>query len=182
MSSIRKNITALTLPIVALLALTIPANLLAQGPPVRIAVLDVQRILVESATGKAALADLKTLQDQSVEQAKSRQDEIETLRQRIADGRLSLSADRLTEMDKELEEKVRQFRRFQEDVEREMGRKRDQAFEKIERDVMPIIEKLGAEGRYTLVFNKFQSGLVYADEQIDITDQVIELYNQATSK
>jgi Skp family chaperone for outer membrane proteins len=40
--------------------------------------------------------------------------------------------------------------------------------------VFPIINTLGKEGGYTLIFNKFQSGLVYADEAIDITDLVIQ--------
>jgi Skp family chaperone for outer membrane proteins len=30
----------------------------------------------------------------------------------------------------------------------------------------------------TLIFNKFQSGLVYADETIDITDEVIQRFNK----
>ena len=42
---------------------------------------------------------------------------------------------------------------------------------------MPIIQELGREMKLQLVFNKFQSGLVYADESLDITEQVIKRFN-----
>jgi Skp family chaperone for outer membrane proteins len=36
---------------------------------------------------------------------------------------------------------------------------------------------VGREQGLTLIFNKFQSGLVYADQSVDITDDVIRRFN-----
>lgn len=44
---------------------------------------------------------------------------------------------------------------------------------------MPIIEQAGQEFGYTLIFNKFQSGLVYADEAADITPLIIQRFDAA---
>ena len=44
---------------------------------------------------------------------------------------------------------------------------------------MPIIDQIGKEQGLTLIFNKFQSGLVYADDTVDITDEVIRRFNTA---
>jgi Skp family chaperone for outer membrane proteins len=33
-----------------------------------------------------------------------------------------------------------------------------------------------------LIFNKFQSGLVFADESLDITDQVLRRFNTKVTK
>ena len=35
---------------------------------------------------------------------------------------------------------------------------------------MPVINQVGKELGYTLIFRKFESGLIYADEAIDITN------------
>ncbi len=35
---------------------------------------------------------------------------------------------------------------------------------------MPVINQVGKEQGYTLIFRKFESGLIYADEAVDITD------------
>ena len=51
---------------------------------------------------------------------------------------------------------------------------RQDEIEKIETAVFPIINAIGKEGGYTLIFNKFQSGLVYAEDTVDITTQVIQ--------
>ncbi len=63
----------------------------AQAPIVKLGVIDVQRILTESVAGKDAMAKLKGLQDQKLAEAKAKQDEINQLRTRINDGRLSLA-------------------------------------------------------------------------------------------
>ena len=42
---------------------------------------------------------------------------------------------------------------------------------------MPVIETVGQERGLTLIFNKFQSGLVFADQGVDITDEVIRRFN-----
>ena len=40
-----------------------------------------------------------------------------------------------------------------------------------------MINEIGAERGFTLIFNKFQSGLVYADDGVYITDDVIRRFN-----
>ena len=47
---------------------------------------------------------------------------------------------------------------------------------------MPIIQELGREMKFQMIFNKFQSGLVYADEATDITDLVLKRFNTEVTK
>jgi Skp family chaperone for outer membrane proteins len=47
---------------------------------------------------------------------------------------------------------------------------------------MPIIQEVGREMKLQMIFNKFQSGLVYADEAMDITDQVLRRFNTKVTK
>lgn len=156
-----------------------PAQAQAQG--VKVAVIDVQRLVTDSVAGKEALAKLKKLQDDKIAEGKAKQDEIEALRKKLNEGRLSLADDKIAELEKQLEEKVTSFRRFQEDAERELNKSRDNSFAEIERKVSPLIEAAGREGGYTLIFNKFQSGLVYADEAADITDLIIQRFDAAAA-
>jgi len=164
-------------PVVALIALAgTPA--LAQSGSVKVAVIDVERILTESSRGKAALDEIETLRKQKQSEGENLQKEIVDLRQRLNEGRLSLSEDKITELQKQLEDKTISLKRFQDDANRELGKKRDQVLKAIEDSVFPVINQIGKEQGYTLIFNKFSSGLVYADEAVDITDEVIARYNQ----
>jgi len=151
----------------------------APAAVVRVAVIDVQRILTDSGPGKETLAKLKQMQDGKIAEAKTKQDEIQALRTRINDGRLSLAEDKIADLEKQVEDKMIAFRRFQDDADRDLQKARDDAFDAIEKRVLPIIGEIGKENGYTLVFNKYQSGLVYADDKIDITNQVIQRFDAA---
>lgn len=169
----------------ALALVAAAAPLVAQATadkPLKIALIDVERLVKESASGKEALAKLRALQEQKIGEAKAKQEEIEGLRKRLSEGRLSLADDKIAALEKELEDRAIAFRRFQDDADRELQKKRDESFADIERRVMPIIQQLGKEFGYTLVFNKFQAGLVYADEGSDITPLVIQRFDAAKGK
>jgi outer membrane protein len=164
-------------PVVALIALAgVPA--LAQSASVKVAVIDVERILTESSRGKAALDEIESLRKQKQSEGEGLQKEIVDLRQRLDEGRLSLSEDKINDLQKQLEDKSIALKRFQDDANRELSKKRDQVLKTVEDSVFPVINQIGKEQGYTLIFNKFSSGLVYADDAVDITDDVIERYNQ----
>ena len=161
------------------LAMAVPFAATAQAAPaagggLKIAVIDTEQILLNSQTGKKALTDLKKLQEQKENEGKARNNEIKDLQNKLNDGRLSLAQDKITEMEKQLEDKVIALRRFQDDANRELGKKRDDTLGAVDQKVMPVINQLGKEQGYTLIFRKFESGLIYADEAVDITAQVIQ--------
>ena len=165
--------------ILLLVSLLLVAAPLAAQAPAKVAVIDVERILLESERGKTALQELDALRKQKQEEGETLQQEITDLRTRLTEGQLSLAQDKIAELQKQLEDRVIALRRFQDDANRELSKKRDDILGRIEQSVFPVINQIGQEGGYTLIFNKYNSGLVYADEAVDITTQVIERYNQA---
>lgn len=147
----------------------------------RVAVIDVQRLVLESARGQAALEKLRSLADQKQAEAEILQQEVQDLQAQVRLGEGSLSEARLAELEKELEDKVIEYERFEDDAEREMKEEQTEAFGEIEAEIMPIITRAGTELKYTLIFNKFSSGLLYAGENVDITDLILERYNTVTA-
>lgn len=162
---------ALAGALAAVLALAVVAPLAAQE--MKIAVIDTEQILLNSTTGKKALEQLKALRTQKEEEGKKLQDELEALRDRLNEGRLSLAEDRIRTMEKELEDKSIALRRFQDDANRDLNKRRDEVLAQVDSKVMPIINAYGKEQGFDLIFRKFESGLIYADEGSDITPEVI---------
>lgn len=171
----RGGLAALALTLTLGGAGSLSAQAAAQGT--KIAILDVQRLVTDSVAGKEALAKLKKLQEGKVAEGKAKSDEIDALRKRLNEGRLALADDKIAELEKQLEEKITGARRFQEDAEREFNKSRESSFQDIERRVFPVIEKFGQEGGYTFIFNKFQSGLLFAADGTDVTDQIIQRFD-----
>jgi outer membrane protein len=161
---------------VAVAALAVPT--FAQTQPARLAVIDVQRVLASSSAGKAASDRLKKMQEDRVTRAKQMDDEMQKLDADINSKKLSLSEDKLTEMAKQLSDRKIAAQRYAQDAEREMGEARDRALLELENKIKPVIDSIGKEMGLAAIFNKFESGLVYASEAIDITDTVIKRFNE----
>jgi len=160
------------IPILLVAAVAVPAA--AQS---KMAVIDVQRVVTESDPGKEALGQLKELQDQKIEEGRGVQQRLDELRDRFNKQRFTLAEDKLAELTKQIEDEGIALKRFQDDAQRDLEDARRKALEGLELKIMPIISALGAEQGLTMIFNKFQSGLVYADDSVDITDEVIRRFN-----
>ena len=145
----------------------------------RVAVIDVQRVVAESDPGKEAIQKLKAISDAKVQEGQALQQEMATLQDQFNKQRFTVSEQRLAEMTKELEDKNIAIRRFEDDAKRELEEARRRELGGLEGRILPIINQIGVEEGITVIFNKFQSGLVYADEAVDITDDVIRRFNTA---
>jgi Skp family chaperone for outer membrane proteins len=157
-----------------------PAGLVASTGLVKVAVLDTEQVLLGSETGKEALAELTMLQEQKERELGALQQEIRDLQARIADREPPPTEDQLADMEARLENQVAALRRSQDDATRELNERRDEVLSRIDAEVIPVIEAIGRESGYTLIFRKFESGLVYVDDAIDITAAVIERLDGTT--
>ena len=142
-----------------------------------IAVIDVQRVVAESDPGKESLQQLRTLQEQKITEGRDLQVELDALREQFNKQRFTLSEEKLAEMSGQVESRTIALQRFEDDATRELDEARRTALGRLEERIMPVIDEVGRERGLTLIFNKYQSGLVYADEAVDITDDVIRRFN-----
>src|SRR5512140_16734 len=158
----------------ALLALPVSAQS-AQ----KVGVIEVQRIVQESAVGKESLARIQKIQGAKQDDLTKRQNELRDLEKRIQEQGKSLSEEAMEKLQKDYQAKALDLKRFQDDAQREMEELQRKELGELERKVLPVIESVAKDLGYTLVFNKFQSGLLHADPGVDITDAVIQKFNTA---
>lgn len=166
----------------SLLAVLIAVPTFAQtAPPARVAVIEVSKVLRDSNAGKAALEKLRKLQEEKASKAKKMDDELKALDSQIKQKQMSLTEEKLAELRKQFSEKGVALERFAQDAERELGQERDNSLKNLERQLMPVINAIGKEMGFAAIFNKFESGLVYASDAIDITDVVIKRFNDSVA-
>jgi outer membrane protein len=150
----------------------------APAPAVpKIGVINVERLVQESSLGKEAFGRVKKLNDQKKEEADKLSKELRDMEQKLADQGAALADDKRDALQKSYQEKAIAFKRFQDDANRDLEAAQKKELSELERRVFPVINQVGKEKGYTVVFNKFQSGLVYADDSVDITDDVLKQFN-----
>jgi outer membrane protein len=165
--------------ILALLA-ALAAPAAAQQPaakPMKIGIIDPERIVAESARGKQAIERLNKERDQRLAEGNRMRQQIQDLQKQINDGRLSLGEAKLKQLNDQMEEKTINLQRFGENAQRELTKLEQEVMDPIEQQILRVINQVGAEQGFTLIFKKFQSGLVYADETVDLTPVVIQRFD-----
>ena len=144
---------------------------------VNVAVIDIQRVVTDSDAGKESLGRLQTLQDAKIAEGRAIQEQADGLREQLSKQRFTLTEAKVAELTKQIEDAGIAMQRFQDDAQRELDEARRSALGALEARILPVIDEVGKERNLTLIFNKFQAGLVYADEAVDITEEVIRRFN-----
>jgi len=160
----------------AVAALAVPT--FAQSAPARVAVIDVNKVLMSSTLGKTAYERLKKMQDERVARANKMNDDAAALEKDINEKKLTLSEEKLADLTKQLSDRKIAIQRFAQDADREVGESRDKELQALEVKIKPVIDQVGKEMGLAAIFNKFESGLVYASDAIDITDMVVKRFNE----
>ena len=162
--------------LVSIIALS-GAAVAQEAPKTSVAVIDVQQVVNESAAGKETMTRLRKLQDDKLAEGRKKADDLETLRKQLATQRATLAETKVVELEKQIEDRQVELQRFADDTKQQLADAQRRELDALEKQIMPIINELGRELKIQMIFNKFQSGLVYADDAVDITEQVVRRFN-----
>ena len=141
----------------------------------KIGVFNADRIMAESQAGQQALTLFGQLRDQRFSELQAQQDEINNLRQQAMES--EPNSPQAAPLQRQLEDRMLQFERLQADVQQELTTRQQELTGTITQQVGEIIEEMGQDDGYTIIFNSIQSGLVFVDPLLDITAEIINRLN-----
>ncbi len=143
----------------------------------KVGVINSQDVLEKSAEGKRVIARLQE-RDKSIQASLTKiDDEIRQLETKLSTQRLTLSEEALYNMNADLERKRTDRKRQAEDSSRDFQDLQIKLFNKVQAELIPIIEQLGKEKGIDLIFDLVKSGAVYFNPAIDMTAEVIKKYD-----
>ncbi len=149
----------------------------ATPPPTRIATIDVQKVLTTSNVGKAATARMKKLQDDRMAKAKEMSADMAKLENEIKTKKSTLLPAEIRRLEKQRSDKRAAMMQFAQAAEKELGEARDKELGEINTQTLPVVQAIAKEMALAAVFNKFESGMIYSADSLDITDAVIARMN-----
>jgi len=171
----RKSLLAVLVIMVCL-----PTMAWSQEKPVKIGVVDSNRIIQESAAGKKFLSALEAQRRQKQDEITGRETKLTEDQQNYQKQMFSLSEEARSRTEKDLQQRQLELQRIREDADRDIRSFYTDGLTDIERKVMPIIEQVAKEMGLTLVLeNAPQRGMLFVDPSIDITDEVIARFDRA---
>lgn len=171
----------------ATLCLLVTATIRAQGAAPaaaatggKLAVLNVRQAIVTTAEGKQASAELQS-------QFAPRQNEMEALNKQINDIRQQLAANQTTWSDEQKAKAQSQGQRLAAQLERkntelqtDVNDAQGEVVDRIGRKMMEVLDRYARENGFATVLDSSaqNSAIIYASNNVDITQDIIRLYDQ----
>ncbi len=139
---------------------------------VKIGVINPQKIMDNTKKGIAIQKKLEKLQGEKQQEIKALQDEIKKLQKDLNSPALNNDARQKKTI--QIQEKQKNLKRYIEDARNEFARESQKEFLNLEKELMPLIENLGRQKGFTIIIDVTRPGIVYYDEAMDITAEVIK--------
>ncbi len=143
-----------------------------------IAIVDTQRVINESISGKAARNNLETEIKKGQARLAQLKGDFEKQRGDVEKQAGILSGSALEQKREALTKKQVELQRTYQDIQEQLARDNEREIGRVVKQVRDIVEKLAAERKYDFVFERDRQAIVFHSEGIDITSEVVQLLDK----
>jgi outer membrane protein len=150
----------------------------AQSSSVKIAYIDLQRVMIESDKGKDARKSLSEQLEKRKKEVNERQSDLQKMKDSLEKQAAMITPEARADKEKQYQIQLKDYQRMTSDYQAELQQKDQEFTQKILKDLEDLIKTFGENEKYTLILEKTQGGILFASPSIDITDKVIAAYNE----
>ena len=153
-------------------------NALAQGA-IKIGVVDIEKLRQKSVAFEKGRAEYKKKVAVLEKKLREEGEALKKLQEEYQKQSMMLSLDAQEDKRKELLSKNRLYKFHVEDYTAQIKEVEAEVTNRLRRDLDEVVREIGEKGGYTFITEKRNSGLLFNDVAIDITDEVISAYDKA---
>jgi outer membrane protein len=143
---------------------------------VKIGVVDFQKVLTESESGKSVEAMMQKRGKEMESGLRDIGTQIEQLTEQLNKDAMVLTKEKRDEKQRELEIKKYDFQNMQKKYQSEFRDLEAKNIDKLKKEIFELAKEIGQKEGYLLVIE--QSAVLYYPETIDITKQLVDAYNK----
>ena len=158
--------------------LTLPA----QAPPTKIAIIHLQNAIIGTKDGQKAAKELETRFMPKRKEIEGRQGEIQSLQAQLRASSNTASEEQKNKLMRDIDVKQKALQRDGEDASAELDQEQQKLFQEVGGRVMAVIDKYASDNGFAVVIDVSAqaSPILYASTSVDITRQVVELFDKNT--
>ena len=146
----------------------------------KIGVIDVRRVVSESAAGKRAGERLQTQVKKAEADTLKERQELERMRTEIEKKGPLLKDEERRNLESDFQKRSVILQRTMSDLQQEIQLKEREMMQSILKDLEGVVVEVGKADKFTLILDRSQ--ILFADQGIDITNKVIETFNSRAKK
>jgi outer membrane protein len=163
--------------------LALAATLTAQAQQGKFAIINIQGAIISTKDGQAAAAKLNAQTAPKKRELEQKQNEINSLQDQLSKGQNTLSDSAKNDLYKNIESKKKSLQREMEDAQADLEAEQNKLLQQLGQKILAVIERYAKDNGYTMVVDvgSQNTPVIYASPSIDITKEIIELYDKSTA-
>ncbi len=154
----------------------------AQTPPTptKVGIINIQGAIVSTRDGQKAAAELQARFDPRSKELEKKRSEIAALQQELSKGSNTMAEERRLQLTRDIDYKTKSLNRDSEDAQGEFEQEQGKLLNDLGQKVMAVIDKYARDNGFVLILDvsSQQTPVIYASSTIDITKEIIELYDK----
>ncbi len=153
----------------------------AGSPPQKVGIIHIQNAVISTRDGQKAASELQARYEPRRKDIEKKSAEIAALRDQLQKGSNTLSEEARQKLIRDIDQKTRIFNRETEDAQSEYDQEQQKVLQDLGEKIMAVIYKYAQDNGYTLIFDISapQTPVLYAANSVDITNDIVALYDKA---
>jgi outer membrane protein len=158
-------------------------TLTAQAQQGKFAVINIQGAIISTKDGQKAAAELQQKTAPKKKELEQKQNEINGLQDQLNKGSNTLSDSAKNDLYKNIEFKKKGLQREVEDAQADLEADQQKLLSQLGQKILAVIEKYSRDNGITMVLDVSnpQTSVLYASPSVDITKEIIDLYDKSTA-
>jgi outer membrane protein len=154
----------------------------AQGQvPTKIAIIHVQNAILSTKDGQKAAADLQATFNPRQQDMEKKQAELTALQDQLRKGSATMSEDAKTKLMRDIDATTTRVNRDRQDAQSDLDEAQGKVMQELGGKMMAVLEKYATANAFALVLDVSnpQTPVLWAASAVDITNDIVKLYDQA---
>ena len=153
----------------------------AGAVPNRVGIINITAAILATKDGQKAAADLKTKFDPRKAALEKRQADIQGLQDQLRKGAATMSDEAKARMERDIATNDRSLKNDADDLNTEVDQDQQKLMQEIWGKMNPIINQYATQNGYAVILDvsNQQGGVIYGAADVNITPDIIKLYDQA---
>ncbi|NNG45859.1 MAG: OmpH family outer membrane protein [Deltaproteobacteria bacterium] len=164
-----------------ILTMVFAATVLAAGPAraegIKVAVIEVNKVLNESEAGKAARKKMEGRYEELKKKIEVENEAARKMKEDLDKQKILLGKEKLVEKEEALKAKIAELRELTQKAEKEMQNRQNELTREVLKIVEVQVDKIVKEEKIDLVLER-GAGVIHFNPSLDITDKVLALVNK----
>ena len=145
----------------------------------KFAFINIQRVAGESTEGKASTAKVQALNQQKVTQLNDLNKKLQADQAKLQQQTSVMSEAARGQLERDIDRQQKEIQRFTQDAQEEVQQLQQDLQNGFQARLLPVIQQLVAERGLQILFSQNDSGIVWADSALDVTNDVIKRFDTA---